>query len=82
MLTKVLKKNKSWVWSEDCQREFECLKAAVTKELVLTLPDISNSFKIHTDASEFAIVGVLIQDIHPISFESRKLNETERRYIV
>uniref|UniRef100_A0A3Q7IG47 Reverse transcriptase/retrotransposon-derived protein RNase H-like domain-containing protein n=1 Tax=Solanum lycopersicum TaxID=4081 RepID=A0A3Q7IG47_SOLLC len=55
VLTKVLKKNKSWVWSEDCQREFECLKAAVTKELVLTLPDISNSFKIHTDASEFAI---------------------------
>ena len=49
VLTKVLKKNKSWVWREDCQREFECLKAVVTKESVLTLPSFSNSFEIHTD---------------------------------
>ncbi|MCF8701926.1 DDE-type integrase/transposase/recombinase, partial [Corynebacterium sp. MC-10] len=30
----------------------------------------------------FAIGGVLMQDKHPIAFESRKLNETERRYTV
>ena len=34
------------------------------------------------DASDFAIGGVLIQEGHPIAFESRKLNDTERRYIV
>ena len=82
LLTEVLKKNKSWVWREDCQREFECLKAVVTKESVLTLPSFSNSFEIHTDWSEFSIGGVLMQDRHPIAFESRKLNETEWRYIV
>ncbi|KAK2997058.1 hypothetical protein RJ639_024707 [Escallonia herrerae] len=34
--------------------------------------------KVQTDASEFAIGGVLMQEGHPIAFESRKLNDTER----
>ncbi|RVW96752.1 Retrovirus-related Pol polyprotein from transposon 297 [Vitis vinifera] len=34
------------------------------------------------DALDFAIGGVLMQDRHPIAFESRKLNDTERRYTV
>ncbi|KAE8663644.1 hypothetical protein F3Y22_tig00112925pilonHSYRG00094 [Hibiscus syriacus] len=39
-------------------------------------------FEVHTDASDFAIGGVLMQEGHPIVFESRKLNDTERRYTV
>nr|XP_016433941.1 PREDICTED: uncharacterized protein LOC107760410 [Nicotiana tabacum] len=81
-LTELLKKNKPWVWKEHCQKAFECLKTAVTEEPVLALPDFSNTFEVHTDASNFAIGDVLMQDKHPITFESRKLNETERRYTV
>ncbi|RVW33091.1 Transposon Tf2-2 polyprotein [Vitis vinifera] len=32
--------------------------------------------------ADFAIGGVLMQERHPIAFESRKLNDTERRYTV
>nr|GFB88639.1 reverse transcriptase [Tanacetum cinerariifolium] len=39
-------------------------------------------FELHMDASDFAIGGVLMQDGHPIAFESQKLNETERKYTV
>ncbi|MCF8701922.1 retroviral-like aspartic protease family protein, partial [Corynebacterium sp. MC-10] len=81
-LTELLKKNKPWVWSETCQEAFEGLKAAISEEPVLALPDFSKTFEVHTDASDFAIGGVLMQDKHPIAFESRKLNETERRYTV
>nr|XP_018621835.1 uncharacterized protein LOC108942866 [Nicotiana tomentosiformis] len=81
-LTELLKKNKPWVWMEHCQKTFEDLKAAVTKEPVLALPDFAKTFEVHTDASNFAIGGVMMHDKHPIAFESRRLNETERHYTV
>ena len=59
-LTELLKKNKTWLWSEECQEAFEGLKVAVTEEPVLMLPDFTKTFEIHTDASLFAIGGVLM----------------------
>ena len=50
------------------------------EELVLKMPDFSKTFEIHTNASDFAIGGVLMHDRHPITFESRKLNEAKRWY--
>ncbi|KAL5736375.1 hypothetical protein ACOSP7_030951 [Xanthoceras sorbifolium] len=81
-LTDLLKKNKAWEWSKECQEAFEGLKKAVMEELVLSLPDHSKLYKVQTDASDFAIGGVLMQDGHSIAFESRKLNDTEQRYTV
>ncbi|KAH9750077.1 Endonuclease [Citrus sinensis] len=81
-LTDMLKKNRTWHWSEECQRAFEELKKAISEEPVLALPDHTKPFEVQTDASDFAIGGVLMQEGHPIAFESRKLNDTERRYTV
>ena len=49
---------------------------------MLALPDHTRVFEVHTDASDFAIGGVLMQERHLIAFESRKLNDTEKRYTV
>nr|GEV92016.1 hypothetical protein CTI12_AA187700 [Tanacetum cinerariifolium] len=81
-LTDVLKKNQAWIWYEECQAAFESLKKAVMEEPVLRLPDVTMPFELYTDASDFGIGGVLMQDGHTIAFESRKLNETERKYTV
>lgn len=56
------------------------LKEAMSKDPVLALPDIGKPFEIQTDASDFALGGVLLQDGHPIAYESRKLNQAERKY--
>lgn len=48
----------------------------------MLLPNYSKPFKVHTDASDFAIGGMLMQDRHPIAYESPKLNDLERRYTV
>lgn len=57
-LTNLLKKKKAWKWDEQCEKAFSELKAAKTEEPLLALPDHSN-FSVHTDASDYAIGGVL-----------------------
>lgn len=51
----------------------------MTEEPVLRLPDYTVPFEVHTEASDYAIRRVLVQEGHPVAYESRKLNETERR---
>ncbi|XP_059663382.1 uncharacterized protein LOC132309045 [Cornus florida] len=81
-LTDLLKKARAWSWTESCQGAFDDLKRAVIEEPVLSLPDHSKPYEVHTDASDFATGGMLMQEEHPIAYESRKLNDTERRYTV
>ncbi|KAI3451352.1 hypothetical protein Pfo_008017 [Paulownia fortunei] len=81
-LMDLLKKGKIWEWSEKCQHAFDDLKAAVSSELVLALSDFDKPFELHTNALDFAIERVLMQEGHPIVFESHKLNHTERRYTI
>ena len=58
------------------------MKNAITEEPVLSLPNLNKPFELHTDAFDFTISSVLMQDGHPIVFESWKLNDNERRYTV
>lgn len=51
-------------------------------EPVLALPDITKLFELLIDASDFAIGGVLMHEGHLIAFESRKLNDTKKKYTV
>ena len=61
------------------------MKELLSKEPVLTLPDVNKPFEIRTDASSYAIGGVLFQrdekdEERPIAFASRVLSKTEQRY--
>src|SRR5262249_19201545 len=55
-------------------------KMAVATEPVLRLPDFELPFEVHTDASDGAIGGVLVQEGHPVAYESRKFKDAEQRY--
>ncbi|XP_017609662.1 uncharacterized protein LOC108455631 [Gossypium arboreum] len=76
-LTDMLKKGKVWDWNPQCERAFNQLKKVMTSEPVLALPDYSKPYEVRTNALDYVIGRVLMQEGHPIAFESRKLNETE-----
>ena len=46
---------------------------------MLCLLDFKLPFEVHTDASNKEIGGVLVQEKHPVAYESRKLNEAEKK---
>ncbi|KAJ7944105.1 Retrotransposon protein, putative, Ty3-gypsy subclass [Quillaja saponaria] len=79
-LIELLKKGTVWHWGEPCQTAFEDMKLAMINDPVLALPDISKPFKVQTDASNYALGGVLLQESHPVAYESHKLSQAERRY--
>ncbi|KAL0401932.1 UNVERIFIED_CONTAM: Retrovirus-related Pol polyprotein from transposon gypsy [Sesamum latifolium] len=81
-MTDLLKKTETWNWTSQCQESFDRLKRAMVTDPVLALPDMSKPFVVETDTSDFVIGGVLMQDGHPVAFESRKLKDVERRYSV
>ncbi|KAL0313088.1 UNVERIFIED_CONTAM: Transposon Tf2-11 polyprotein [Sesamum radiatum] len=59
-MTDLLKKTETWNWAPQCQVSFDNLKRAMVIDPVLALPDISKPFVVETDASDFALGGVLI----------------------
>ena len=83
-LTSLLKKDVEFKWSDLCQKAFEDLKHALTKEPLLQYPDFNKTFNLTCDASNYAIGCVLSQgpvgkDL-PIAYASRTLNKAEQNY--
>ncbi|CAI7844102.1 unnamed protein product [Closterium sp. NIES-53] len=83
-LTDLLHKDRSFVWGEEVEAAFQELKNFLVSPPVLRIADPSRSFEVITDASDFAIGAVLLQDfgnrLQPIAYESRKLQAAECNY--
>jgi len=80
-LTNLLKKSAvTYKWEGACDEAFETLKGILVKASVLKLPNFDKDFEIHSNASDFAIGGVLVQERRPVAFENKKLSEMERRW--
>ena len=50
-LTNLTKKDRPFVWTEQCEAAFQELKTLLTTAPVLVLPDSSQPFAVYTDAS-------------------------------
>ena len=75
-----------WEWGATEQQTFDKLKASLVKAPVLAYPDPNRPIKLRTDASGYAIAGVLQQqdpdslEWHPIGYWSRSMRASERGY--
>lgn len=83
-LTKLLRKNEKFNWSPECENSMSICKNLLTSAPILEYPDFEKEFILTTDASQYALGGILSQGTigsdKPIAYASRTLNETEQRY--
>ena len=88
ILTDMLRKNQpsKLNWSSQAKLAFLSLKQRMISAPVLVLPETGTQamFTVATDASSFAIAGVLLQDqghgLQPVEYYARKLKDAERNY--
>jgi hypothetical protein len=69
-----------WTWTTEHQEAIDKKKALITKETLLTFPDISQEFEIHTDASKLQLGACISKNGKQVAFYSRKLQSAQTRY--
>jgi RNase H-like domain found in reverse transcriptase/Reverse transcriptase (RNA-dependent DNA polymerase) len=79
-LSSMCGKTSTWEWTDVHQKSFDTIKRIMSQEVLLTYPDFSKNFDIHTDASKLQMGAVISQEGKPIAFYSRKLNDAQTQY--
>ena len=84
-LTDLLKKDRSFSWTQICQESFDHLKRLLMNSPVLTAPDFNRPFMLAVDACDRGIGAVLLQgtnqsDSMPVAYYSKKLNRHQQNY--
>ena len=83
-LTNLLSKRTKFIWTNDCQKAFDILKAILKNESLPLAPNFAKEFKLAVDASHTGAGSVLMQDDngvdHPVSYFSKRFNKYQKNY--
>ena len=84
-LEEISGKHSKFLWSTEREAAFRRLKSCLLNAPVLHIADCTKPLRVSTDASDFALGGVLEQETvpgswHPIAFTSRRLTAAEKNY--
>ena len=79
-ITSLQKKGKKFVWDKKCEESFKKLKGLLTTALILRIVDPNKDFIVCTDACKDGLGGILTQEEHVITYESRKIKIHEKNY--
>jgi transposase InsO family protein len=85
-LTSSKKGGPPFKWTPEADAAFLKLKECLVTAPVLSCPDYSKSFEVHTDASNYGVGAMLTQSIdgkeHPIAYMSRSLTPAEKNFSI
>jgi hypothetical protein len=79
-VTDCMRNNSKFVWIIEAETAFHEIKRRLTTTPVFVLPDFSNPFELHCDASKLGIRAVLSQNGKPVAFFSEKLSGAKLWY--
>ena len=80
-LTSLTGKNK-FIWTHDCQKAFDEMKAVMASDILMHYPDPNKPFELYTDASDYQMGAVILQEGKPVAYWSKKLNSAQMNYSV
>jgi transposase InsO family protein len=84
-LVKLTRKHARFEWGDPQQRAFEAVKSALTSNEVMAYPQVNKPFKLFTDASQYAVGAVLVQEDNTgtdrvIHYVSHQLSSTQQKW--
>lgn len=83
-LSDLLKKGRSFEWSQNAEAAFENIKKALVAQPILQSANYDEPFIIQTDASDSGIGGILVQgsgdEERVVAYYSQKLSAAQKKY--
>ncbi|KRY06383.1 Transposon Ty3-G Gag-Pol polyprotein, partial [Trichinella patagoniensis] len=79
-LTSYYRHDAPFIWTENSQAAFDCLKDCLTSAPTLCAQNFADSFQVTTDASGTGLGAILEHRGRVIAFASRSLRKSERNY--
>jgi len=71
---------KTFSWTEEMEESFRKMKAILSMDALSAYPDHNKRYDIYTDASDYQMGAVLMQEGRPVAYFSRKLNAAQKNY--
>ena len=62
------------------EKTFLWTKDIISTDALMAYPNHNKTFHIYTDASDYHMGAVIMQDEKPVAYWSRKLNSTQKNY--
>ena len=69
-LSALASNKKPWKWGPEEQKAFEEIKEVVSEETLLMFPQFDKPFHVYTDASNYQLGAVIMQENKPLAFYS------------
>ncbi len=71
---------KSFRWTPEMDQAFKIMKTILAADVLMAYPNHNLPFHIYTDASNYQMGAIIIQQKRPVAYWSRKVTETQQNY--